>query len=106
MSKKASGETSMDANGSLKLDFQEEDQISKYLERMKENRGKDAMEIVDNIEQREAKRRQELLDLYFAERFSSTNRDKLSQFDLEKQRSRIKFLFGRVKMKNRLEKDF
>ena len=30
----------------------------------------------------------------------------MSKFELDKQRHRIKFLFGRVKTKNRLDKDF
>ena len=41
-----------------KLEFEANDQISKYLERMRENRGKDAMEIVEAIEKREVTRRQ------------------------------------------------
>ena len=38
------------------------DQISKYLEMMRENRDKDHMEIVDGIEQREKRRRSSLLE--------------------------------------------
>ena len=38
------------------------DQISKYLEMMRENRDKDHMEIVDGIEQREKRRRSNLLE--------------------------------------------
>ena len=41
-----------------KLEFEANDQISKYLERMRENRGKDASEIVEAIEKREGTRRQ------------------------------------------------
>ena len=41
----------------VRLEFSANDQISKYLERMRENRGKDAMEIVEAIEKREQGRR-------------------------------------------------
>ena len=44
--------------------------------------------------------------MFLAERFASQNRDQLSKFELDKQRHRIKYLFGRVKTKNRLDKDF
>ena len=41
-----------------------------------------------------------------AAKFADRNKDQLNKFDIDKQRDRIKYLFGRVKMKNRLDKDF
>ena len=51
---------------------------------MKQNRNKDAMEIVEGIEERELTRRTNLLELFLAERFASQNRDSLNKFDLDK----------------------
>ena len=55
---------------------------------------------------REGFRRDELLELFNAEKYADQNRDKLNKFDIDKQRHRIKFLYSRVKMMNRLDKDF
>ena len=57
MSLRANDINEDDYDVSAKLEFAENDQISKYLERMRENRGKDAMEIVEAIEKREMTRR-------------------------------------------------
>ncbi len=73
---------------------------------MRNNRDKDAIEIMANIEQREAKREPQLMEEFMAGKFADRNKDQLNKFDIDKQRDRIKYLFGRVKMKNRLEKDF
>lgn len=68
----------------VKLEFTQHDQISQYLERLKQNKNKDAMEIVEGIEERELTRRTNLLELFLAERFASKNRDSLNKFDLDK----------------------
>ena len=91
---------------SVHLTFEEGDQISKYLEQLKMNKDKNHLEIMAGIEQREKQREASLMAVHLAERQADMRREQLSSFDIQKQRQRIKSLFGRVKMKNRLDKDF
>ena len=71
-------------DGAVRLQFSANDSISKYLEQMKENKDKDAMDIMAGIDHRERDRFQSLLDMFLAERFADEHRDKLSAFDIDK----------------------
>ncbi len=72
------------SDGEIRLNFNAKDQISKYLEKLRENEGKDHMEIASEIEQREKNRHASLLEIFLAERYSSEKMEKLNEFEQEK----------------------
>ena len=60
---------------SVNLTFEDGDQITKYLERLKNNKDKSAVEIMAGIEQREKMREPLLMELHNAMKQVETGKD-------------------------------
>ena len=71
-------------NDSVNLTFEEGDQITKYLERLKGNKDKSALEIISGIEQREKQREPLLMAMHQAMRQATGGKDQLNSFDIQK----------------------
>ena len=83
-------------NNSVKA-MQKDDLAAASIKQLKENRKKNHDQITDDVWNTEVKKFSEFYKHYAAEVFEDENRDKLSSFDYERRKERLKAILDKHK---------